>query len=1079
MRKLQLFKWQRIGIASLLFILFSTTLFAQSTVSGKIVDERGEPLTGANIRVTGTTIGATADINGSFRINAPAGARSITISFVGYANLERPITAGANDLGSIRLTRNSNNLQDVVVVGYGTLRRQDVTGTVATVDAKTLQEIPASNVFEQLKGRVAGLDVTSNASGTPIITIRGNRTIGASPGTDGPLIILDGQPYYNSIENIDPNNIKSVDVLKGASATAIYGSRASGGVLLITTNRGRVGQTVTSYDSYVGISTLQGNLKTLNGQQYNQLKQDALLGSILQNNGTSQPYPLTPAEIAGLAAGVNTDWVKQYTKPSVLWDQSLRLSSGTEKTQINLGLGYRTQDGLEPNINTKRINLTANIDHRVNKFFKVGTSIQTTLRLINTGGSGQIGNAQWLTPLASPYNPDGSVNYLPFAGSTDATTLSPLVPKTIPDAYYNYTRGLVNNDIVYAELNPINHFTYRYTINYNYSQSLQGVYNGVNGGSILTINNTNASTTNNYQYRIAQEHLLTYDNTFADKHRLNIVAAFTKEKQHAENSSSNVTNIPSNAIRNNNLNLGTFVSQNGTYSEYSLLGVVGRVNYAYNGKYDLTASYRADANSALAAGHQWTTYPSVGLGWVISNEEFMKRVPVIDNLKLRGGYGITSTIASVQPYEVLGLLSNSFYQFGGASAGNSSGVVQRNLPNYALTWQRSHETNIALDFGLFKNRLTGSIEVYNTKTTGIILSNILPPTTGATSQRTNLGTSADRGLEITLSSINIQNKGGFSWSTDYNMGFNRERIVYLPNGAQNNIGAGLFVGSPLSVIYDVKKTGIWQLADATQTPYLDSKGNPVINPQTNQPYLVSTTVKGQTSPTQYPGQIRVQDVNGDGKIDASDNQIIGSFQPQYSFGMTNRFSYKNFDLSIVIQGRMKFTTIVPYVSSSNSGLNGWQFLNLGRHNQPVIDYWTPTNPTNAFPEPNANFQSQYYSTLQYYDGSWIRAKSINLGYNIPTKLLHDLGISSLRVYANVTNPFFIYAPIRNHGFSVPDAESIYNVTGSNAVSPASVSASGNIGGYDPNNANNSPYRGLGISPGLQTRDFIFGINARF
>jgi TonB-linked SusC/RagA family outer membrane protein len=1063
MRKLQLFKQWKMYLMTFSFTLFSIVLYAQNTtIRGKIVDEKGEPLTGASVRVTGTSTGASADISGNFTLNAPADAKSITVSFIGYISAEKAITTGTTNLGTIRLAANSKTLNDVVVVGYGTLRRQDVTGTVATVDAKVLQEIPASNVFEQLKGRVAGLDVTSNASGTPIITIRGNKTIGAGPGTDGPLIILDGQPYYNSIENIDPNSIKSVDVLKGASATAIYGSRASGGVILITTNRGRVGQTVTSYDSYVGISTLEGNLKTLNGQQYAQLKQDALTGSILQNNGSSQSYPLTPAEQAALAAGISTDWVKLYTKSAPIWDQNLRVSSGTEKTQFTLGLGYRTQDGLEPNINTKRISLSANIDHRINKIIKVGASIQTSLRLINSGGSGQIGNAQWLTPLANPYNEDGSVNYLPFAGSNDATTLSPLVPKVIPDAFYNYTRGLVNNDIVYAELSPVKHFTYRYTANYNYSQSLQGQYNGVNGGGILTTARTTASTANNYQYRIAQEHLLTYDNTFADKHHVNLVGVFTSEKQHTENSSSNVTGIPSDAVRNTNLNLGTFVSQTGSFTEYSLLGAVGRLNYAYGSKYDLTASFRADANSALAAGHQWTTYPSLGLGWVISNENFLKRYTFIDNLKLRGGYGETSTTASVQPYEVLGLLSNAFYQFGGVSSGNSSGVVQRNLPNYALTWQRSHETNIALDFGFLKNRLTGSVEVYNTKTTGIILSNILPPTTGATSQRTNLGTSANKGLEITLSSINIQNKGGFTWSTDYNMGFNRERIVYLPNGAQSNIGSGLFVGSPLSVIYDLKKIGIWQLSDS-----------PGVTNGVAQP------VRGQTSPLQYPGQIHVQDVNGDGKIDASDNQVLGSFQPQYSFGMTNRFSYKNFDLSIVIQGRMKFTTVVPYVSSSNSGLNGWQFLNLGRHNQPVLDYWTPTNPTNAFPEPNANFQSQFYSTLQYFDGSWIRAKSITLGYNIPAKVLHHAGISSLRVYANVTNPFFIYAPIMHHSFSVPDAESIYNVTGSNAVSPASVFANGNVGGFDPNNANNSPYRGLGISPGLQTRDFIFGINARF
>jgi hypothetical protein len=433
----------------------------------------------------------------------------------------------------------------------------------------------------------------------------------------------------------------------------------------------------------------------------------------------------------------------------------------------------------------------------------------------------------------------------------------------------------------------------------------------------------------------------------------------------------------------------------------------------------------------------------VGLGWVISNESFIKRFDFINNLKLRAGYGQTSTTNSIGPYNTLGQLSSSKYQYGGVSAGDAQGVRVTTLVNQDLTWQRTTDYNIALDFAILKNRITGSVEVYKQRTTGIILPNQLPITNGASSQISNLGTSANKGLEITLSSINIQNLGGFTWSTDYNMAFSREHIVALPNGAQSLITAGEFVGQPLSVIYDVKKIGIWQTSEATQAAVYGAK----------------------------PGQIKIQDVNGDGKIDFQDNQIIGNFQPQYTLGLTNRFSYKNFDLSIVIQGRMKFTTIVPYVSSSNSSTNGWQFLNLGRHNQPVIDYWTPTNPTNAFPEPNAQNQGSYYSTLQYYDGSFIRAKSINLGYNLPSNLLKHLGVSSLRVYANVTNPFIIYAPIRNHGFSVPDPESVYNIV------PTALSTSGNVGGGDAGSGAN--FRGVGISPGEQTRDFIFGINARF
>jgi len=1048
MRKIQLFKFWKIILLAIFVNLFSISLFAQTrALKGKVVDEEGEALIGATVKITGTTTATTTSITGNFTLNVPAGTNKITVSFIGYADFEKTIGRDVTDLGTISLVKSSTNLNEVVVVGYGTLKRADVTGTVTTVDAKTLQEIPASNFVDQLKGRVAGLDVVNGNNG-PVITLRGNRTIGALPGIDGPLIVLDGEPYYNSIENINPDDIKNVEVLKGASATAIYGSRASGGVILITTNRGRIGQSVTSFDTYQGISKLEGNLKMLNGAQFAQLETDAFQGSILQTpTGTTPPgsnlYALTAIETKALGEGVSTDWPALLLQNARVSDQSLRVSSGTETTQFTVGAGYRLTTGLEPNNSTKRFSLNATLDHKLNKYIKFGLSSELSVRLINSGGGNQLGNARYLSPLTYPYNPDGSLDLLPQSDQLDASFVNPLLPGRSPNQYYNYTRGLVNNNIVYAEVTPFNHLSYRYSVNYNFSQSVQGTYNGINGADLLTIAKTSASTTNNYQYRLAQEHLLTYDNTIAQKHSVNLVLGFTNELQHNENSGIQAQGIPSDANQNKNLSLASVITiPNGTFTEQGLVSLFARLNYAFDHKYDLTLGIRNDANSALAPGHQHTTYPEVGLGWVISNETFMKPYTFIDNLKLRGGYGETSTIGSINPYSTLGQLSASKYQYGGSSLGDAQGVRVTTLVNTDLTWQRTAEYNLALDFAVLRSHLSGSIEVYSTKTTGIILPNQLPVTNGASSQVSNLGTSANKGLEITLSSINLQNAGGLNWTTDFNVAFSREHIVALPNGGLVNINAGEFVGQPLSVIYDLKKIGIWQTSEATQA-----------------------AVYGQK-----PGSIKIEDVNGDGKIDANDDQFIGNFQPQYTFGFSNRFSYKNFDLSIVIQGRMGFTTVVPYVSSTNSSVNGWQYLNLGRHNQPFFDYWTPTNPTNAFPEPNSNTQLAYYSTLQYYDGSFIRAKSINLGYNVPNMLTKHIGVSSLRIYANVTNPFFIYAPIRKNSFSVPDAESTYNVL------PNALSASGNTGGADGGGNN---FRGVAINAGEQTRDFIIGLNARF
>jgi TonB-linked SusC/RagA family outer membrane protein len=1027
-------------------------MYAQSTLSGTVVDETGMPAIGATVKIKGSTAAGTAtDINGHFNLVAvPARPITLVVSFIGYTTQEIAVAPKSNNL-KITLTRSTNNLNEVVVVGYGTLKRADVTGTVVSVDAKTLQEIPASNVVDQLKGRVAGLDVVNSPNG-PVITLRGNRTINAPVGLDGPLIVLDGQPYYNSIENIDPNNIKSVDVLKGASATAIYGSRASGGVLLITTNRGRVGQTTTSYDTYYGINKIEGDIKLLNGPQFAQLITDATQGALLQNAQTVNNYALTAIETKALAEGVSTNYPALLLQNAYTWDQSLRVTGGTDKTQFNVGVGYRTNNTVERNNNyTRRIALNGTLDHKINDYIKFGLSTQTTVRLLNTGGAGQLQQARFISPLTYPYNADGTINILPQSDQLDGTFVNPLLPGTLPNQYYNYTRGFVNNDILYGEVTPLKHLKYRYTVNYNYSQSLQGTYNGINGGDLTALAKTNASTTNNYSYRLNQEHLLTYDNVFAQKHSLNIVAGFTNELAHTENSNISATGVPEDANKNSNLNLAQTISNvGGSFTEQGLVSYVGRLNYAFDSKYDLTATIRSDANSALAEGHQRTTYPSLGLGWVISNESFMKKYTFIDNLKLRGGYGETST-ATVNPYSTLGQLSTTKYQFGSVSAGDSQGVLVSTLVNPTLTWQRSAEYNLALDFAVLNSRITGSVEVYKTTTTGIILPNTLPITTGARSQITNLGTSEDKGLEITLSSINVQNTGGINWSTDFNIAFSREKVIALPNGGLQNIGSGEFVGQPLNVIYDVRKLGIWQTSEAAQA-----------------------AVYGQK-----PGSIKVEDVNGDGKIDANDDQFIGHFNPNYTFGFTNRVSYKNFDLNIVIQARMGFTTVVPYVSSSNSSNNGWQYFNQGRHNQPIIDYWTPTNPTNAFPEPNSYAPVPYYSTLQYYDGSFIRAKSINLGYNIPSNLLKKVGMSSLRIYANVTNPFFIYAPITKQSFSVPDAESTYSYnSGVVFTNPADPSVGGNIAGANSGNGGIN-FRGVGLSSGEQTRDFIIGINARF
>jgi len=434
----------------------------------------------------------------------------------------------------------------------------------------------------------------------------------------------------------------------------------------------------------------------------------------------------------------------------------------------------------------------------------------------------------------------------------------------------------------------------------------------------------------------------------------------------------------------------------------------------------------------------------VSTGWIISNEKFMQKVSFISNLKLRAGWGITSN-QGVAPYTTLGTLTTTAYDFGQGAAGQQAGYLVTNLPNTSLHWESTAQTNIGIDFGVLKNRISGSIELYQQQTKDILLAVSLPPSNGASSTTQNLGKTQGRGIEISLTTVNIQPKDntGFGWTTDFNFYLNREKITQLTTSSQqNDIGNGWFVGQPLTVIYDVKKLGIWQTADSA-----------------------NGTMAKQTSPSQYPGQIRVQDLNGDGKIDANDRQILGNFQPAWEGGFTSRMTFKNFDFSFVIHARMGQKVLVPYLATDGSA-SGYDFFMQSRVNQLKVNYWTRNNATNDFPAPDASLQNFLYSsTLQYQDGSFIKVRSINLGYTVPSKLLTKAKINSLRIYITALNPLVLYSPFVKAGFG-PDPEG--NGYGGAVNGTSSSNVTGNLSRQISVNANN---------PAMRT--FNAGINLKF
>jgi len=855
---------------------------------------------------------------------------------------------------------------------------------------------------------------------------------------------LDGIPFGGSINDINPEDVASIEILKDASATAIYGSRGAGGVILVTTKKGRPGKAIISYDAYYGISKILDKLKVFSGPEYAAFKEEARLGNTTSPGVTS--YALTTAESAALAAGISTNWQDLIYKQGFTTSHQLGISGGNEATQFGISGGYYNETGIIPNQKFERYSLRTSIDHKFNSRLKVGLITTNTVSFSNTpGGNGVPGGLIRLTPLASPYNADGSVNLLPAIGSTDATAVSPLTLITKSDAIVAKNRRIRTFNSLYGEYQIIKGLKYRLNVGLDYRQDQGGSYNGpltyTNTATSFSQANANVNNQENWAYTL--ENLLNYDMVFYEKHKLGVTGLFSVQKDHNQQSSFNGTGFPADFVEFTNLALAntvTAVNGGNSMAERGLVSFMGRVNYGYDGRYLFTATVRRDGSSVLSEGNQYFTYPAFALGWNAANEKFMSSVSFISNFKLRGGWGKTSN-QGIAPYTTLGALGVSNYNFGLAAAGQQFALLFNSLPNPDLKWQSTSQTNVGLDFGLFKNRITGSVDVYDQRTKDILLSVNLPQSNGAGSITKNLGKTKGHGVEVNLSSINIQTQSGFTWTTDINYYFNREEIVELTTPAEkSNIGNGWFVGQPLTVIYDVKKIGIWQTKDAA-------------------------TMAAQTTPIQFAGQIRVQDINNDNKIDANDRQILGNFQPKWEGGITNRVTFKNFDVSVVMFARMGMKVLVPYLTA-DGGAQGFPFFMQSRVNQLKVDYWTPTNPTNEFPRPDAGTDRFVFgSTLGYRDGSFIKCRSINLGYDIPSTLLKKGGISSLRVYVTAVNPFILYSPFVKDGFG-PDPEG--NGYGGSVNSISAGSSTPAPGRQISVNANNP-----------STRQFNIGINLKF
>lgn len=981
----------------------------ERTITGKVTSsDDNAPLPGVNVSVKGTTRGTTTDASGTYRLTVPAGNIVLVISSVGFMSQE--ITLGNRASVDVKLQTDTRALNEVVVVGYGTQKKSQTTGAITSVGAKEIQEMPITNLGQALQGRAAGVDVTQTGSkpGTvPKILIRGRRSFSAS---NDPLYVVDGIPLSAGYEDMNPSDVASMEVLKDATATAIYGARGANGVVLITTKRGaQKGKTTVTYDSYAGVSKPLDKVNLFSGPEFAEYVREAYraTGGYKDANGNAVPTgvadPVADAKVAvlggdpavakGIANGTSTDWQSLILKNGVMQNHSVGVQGGTEKTQFYISAGYFQDKGISDGLDFTRYSLRANIDHQVNKALKVGISSYMMYSLRNGENLNPYGFTIQQNPLAVPYDDKGN---LIFSPTNDALLTNPLY-EVIPGAQVDQTKRYRMFNSIFAEVKILDGLKYRVNFGPDFTLARWGRFIGA-ATNARKFGDPQATNENRWGFNWTLENIVNYTKTFKDVHNLNVTLLHSIQRDNYEVYRADVQGVP--AETQQFYNMGAASSVLGTASsltQWTINSYMARVNYDFNDKYLITATIRRDGSSRFGENTKYGNFPGVALGWNVSNEPFLKAVPWVDLLKLRAGYGVVGNQA-VSPYQTQGLLSRTAYAWNTTAA---FGFRPNTIGNPDLRWETSATSNIGLDFSFWRGRLQGSLELYQTNTTALLLADQLPGSIGFGAVTRNVGETRNRGIELGFTTYNINSPSGFKWNTDFQFTKNTEAILSLYNGKVDDLGNGWFIGRPLSTIFDYKKVGIWQADEADKAKSYASE----------------------------VGQIKVQDTNNDGKINADDRVIIGSDVPQFSSGITNRFSYKGFDLSFFFFARVG-NIIRSEFHRNNNAL-------AGRYQQIKVDYWTPNNPTNEFPRPKSNQEFPVYNTtLLYFDGTFVKLRNINIGYTFTPAIAQKLHMESLRLYSSIQQPF-IWAKYRSK-YNGVDPETTGLAAGGTGVTPATT-----------------------------------------
>ena len=968
----------------------------QKQITGVITDSQtGEGMPGVNVVVKGTNIGTMTDVNGRFSINVSDGKATLVLSFIGYISQEIPVMDRV--VINVALVSDLKQLEEVVVIGYGTMKKSSVTGSIAKVENKILDQVPTSSVLKSLQGRLSGVHVINNneqPGQSPSIIIRGR---GSISGGNNPLIVIDGFPG-GSLEQVSMNDIESIEVLKDASAAAIYGSRGSGGVVIVTTKKGNAGAPQLTFNSYAGFSIphIYDDWATAEEWVYYQEK---IMDRWFANDGYDPSIPHFGDPARPLAYQVNpalgeiphTIWQKEVTQIAPIQNYNLSAKGGTNDIKYYLSATINNEDGTIKTEYYKSYSLRANVDVRINKTLQLSALLNPSYNDRRLSGQSMHDLARFPSFVPPTQNADGT-----WPNGRDYWSPSTMSSANPYDRLYNtenFQNEFRNLGELSLNMNLLKGLNLRSSLGSNLSYTQQDNWSGVQRI------NYNGSARDSRGINLVNENILNYNGTFKDAHEINVLAGASYQKS---TSRSNAVVAVANSFANdiihtlNNAQAHP-TSSTSSKSQWGLVSYFGRINYAYKEKYLLSASYRLDGSSRFGKNKKWGEFPSLSAAWRINKESFMSEIPAISELRLRASYGVTGNF-NIGNFAWLGTMGNSYYV---PDYVLTTGMVQTSFENNNLSWEKTHSYDYGFNLGLFDNRLSFSLDYYIKRTTNLLYNISIPAATGFTSALSNIGEIENKGFEIELSTRNL--KGQFQWNTIFNLARNKNQVVDL-GGIPERISETemmwflLKPGVPMASYYGYKIVGIFMnQGDIDHYPKL---------------------------PTNKPGDPIFQDTNNDGVITPADRVILGNYFPDLTIGLINDFSWKRFDMNIVIQSSL---------GGENYDFN--QHYSMGRDNGSIRtsvvknQFYSVDDPGDGKTPSLCRTRYTIYNYSDWYvnKASFLAVRNVNFGYRLSDDICQKIGIRNLRIYTSVTNPIVLTHPefdgLNPEGFSLFDTDS--------------------------------------------------------